>query len=645
MVTEALQLSLIQPNRFRDALQQQEIAADRKGGLHHIESRFKRWAIKISPRVFGYEGSGPVAIARAFAKQLDALEKIPVNVNGGAQQTNYQSYVETAETILQSMKGGSKKVKSARRHLKRRLLSLKYRLAGHVTIIKEGKTNTLGLQKGKTASEHFNKLLEQAAAWKKKQTKFPIKELTADDHNRLQKAAYYSELMQLLVKDKSIQFRTDFFKWVLRDRNSVKLFIQFPKIRERISACALSSRVNAAGKKMLRIQTIGGEKHVTLPFVLSSGMKRCSILDEKKMVQYSDKVQMTIRQVYADFAGKKQEVLGQLEVGYESEERHGIYLWNPQDYSSGGQKIDFYQPEWWKQVPSFNWVSLDKAKELYGAHLDGSNWSVIAKAASDSNALKFEGNHGYMDVLIPMRGGYAVYPFGKFAAKIPGGAGRWLRKSKVLAFLSSVVEMIEKIFFLAKTVRGAVRSVDENVYHAIRQHGGVVIPLSEEMGKTLMDLLKREILSGFRKDGDLVFQFQGENCSAFVQRLLDELFAKFKMGSLPNFYRVSVLDTEHPILRPHFFDRLRNSSKETQTWWLGMLTRFLGGGQVRKTETHDGQQRKRRSLDAQVVKEGLISMPAYLISQIREGKLKGRVTTPKEFPSHTILQPEIQAQA
>ena len=645
MNTQALQLTPFQPNRFRDALQRGTIVVDRKERLHHIESWVKRTVIKIIPWAFGYQGSSPTVIARAFAKQLDALEKIPVRVNGGAQKANYQSYVEMAETILQSMKEGSKKVKKVRRHLKRRLLSLKYRLEGHVTVIKDGKTNNLGLQKSKKASEHLNTLIEQAAAWKKKQNRFPVKELTAGDLKRLQKAAYYTALMKLLVKDTHLKYCTDFFKWVLRDRNSVKAFIQFPKIRKRVSACALSSRVNAAGKKMLRIQVIDGEKHVTLPLVLSSGMKRLSILDEKKVIQYTAEEQMTIEQVYADFAGKKEEILGKLEVAYESEEHHGIYLWDPQNCSSGGKRIDFYQPEWWKQVPSFNWVNLEDAKQLYGSHLDGKNWSVIAKAASDSPALRFEGTHGYMDVLIPMRGGYAVYPFGKYAAELPGGTGRWLRKSKVLAFLASIVELFEKLFFLAKTVRGAIRCVDESVYHAARQHGGVVIPLSAEMGKTLMDLLRREILSGFRKNGDLVFQFQGENCSAFIQRLLDELFAKHKMGPLPDFYRVSIFDTNHPVLRPHFFDHFRNSSKKTQSRWLGLLTRVLGGGKVRKTETHDGQEKKWRSMDTEVVKEGLISLPTYLINQIKEGKLKGRVTVPEALPFHTLLLPEIQEQA
>lgn len=531
-----------------------------------------------------FKGSHSREQIKKCIKELDLLEQEPI-IFGKACCDQFQKLKE-AENLFFNHRHNPL-FESELLTLRQRILALAYRLEG---------VNG-GLDKGKGSLKLFEQLRVALALWKQNQPIFQEKALTETDNEQLKLTANFHQFAELILKSSLLQDR--FFNWIIRDQNEIPVFIQFPALVQKLMECNLTGRLSCLGKHHLKIvkEPIGEgirAKIVTLPF---EG-KDFDILNENRTVTFRGQLKMTIKEIFEVFKHKELKA-GNLEFMLD-----GIINWNIHHLGffdaekNGFVQIDMENPEWWKQLPLFEVLTLKQAKLRYGEFLNGRNWSAAAAASRGSPTLSYEKTHAFLELAIPIGfQKYAVYDFGKLAYQYPGN-------------------LLELLDVFCKNVHATVAFPDDNVFFSHRQQAIHAFPISEEQGIKLMQLIKEDILEARRYN--FIYQIESENCAKWVNKKLEAILGS---DQVPNLYRMQLLDTEPESAVMTLFKVIKKLPTNWQVPVLSFLHLFLGA--FRETTVEENGQMVKKSLAKHsFFKTGEVYLPAFMHSELLAGRLK-----------------------
>jgi hypothetical protein len=471
-------------------------------------------------RVFGLDQFAWLNISRVFRDVLKEVESIAVDIiisNSNANQADvYKDFIDSAKKILEKLEGfHSDRVREEIVLLKRDLVALLYRI----------EENNGGLSNSSVSNDQLISLIEAARSWKSSQVVFHDSLLSQDDIITLHEACHYSAFVDIILSNQKLLEK--FLIWALRDRISIKTFIEYPSIAQKINDFDLNGRIGRMGGNLLKVVNVQNsedgsiQKIVTLPF---EG-RDISILDEKRYVLFKGNYALTIQEIFEEFAKKR---YGGSNLEFMAE---GIINWNSfhwgwwDESAQKYQLIDLEASDWWKQLPVLEVLSLRNAREKFGTHLDGRQWNVSAIATRERATLDFEGAHAYSSIAIPQGNGkYAVYPFGKFAMKFPE-------------------TLTKALLNIGHTSDATVAYPDENVYYTHRQRSRFSFAINEQQGLVYMDSIKKDML--LSRAGNLVYQIETENCAKWAHQKIEEIVGHHR---IPNVFQMPFLNSE-----PHGF--------------------------------------------------------------------------------------------
>lgn len=479
-------------------------------------------------QLLGLEERRKASLAKSFRKSLESLEKIPVRFleeqrEEVPQIVNFQRYIETSQLILQQIEAcSSKKAIKERNLLKREFVALLYRLEG---------TNG-GLSPTAVQQELFHSLLQAFKEWKSQQSLSHDSLLTHRNKLLVQEVCQYPEFVNILLSDEELL--DEFFIWAHRDCLPVLLFIEFPGIQRKINKAALNGRIGRLGGHGLKVQKIsvaGEEKGMmekisSLPF---EG-RDISVLDDQRIVIFRGNYALTIEEIFNVFENKTVKV-GDLEFMAD-----GIINWNAHHWGWWNedkkeyQIVDLEQPEWWKQLPKLEVLTLKEARQMFGNHLHGNEWNFSLISTRLRKNLDVEDTHAYTNLAIPLgQGSYTVYAFGKYSFEFPSNLVAGLMKS-------------------GETGEATISYPDENVYFTHRDRARYSFALTEEQAMRFIDSIKRDMQ--LSREGNFIYQITTENCAKWSQEKVEVIFGHDRF---PNFFKIPFLDSEpHGLIAAMF---------------------------------------------------------------------------------------------
>jgi hypothetical protein len=544
-----------------------------------------------------------ITCGHQICQVLDRLERIPVIFSSDPrtadrQRQDAQIYLEAGKTFKSLLRRyQSPATEKLLLDLSRKITGFRYRVeAIHG-----------GLDPEKVDREQLRHLSVLAARWKRDQPLNPNKRLIERDLKRILEACRYPKFVRLLLKD--AELREAFFNWIIRDNNEGRPFIEFPSICSQLEQSFLAIRLGRFGEKILAFEKISQNPHtavkkvIQLPFFNGEQTKRTSILDEDRIVWLNGNWQLPIKKVLEVFKNKNDEP-GNLEFfGV-----NGIMNWNSHEHGNWNalthdyERIDLTQPEWWKQLPPYEYLDREQIEMRYGVSPNQEEWVVAAAGSRQRLTLDLEDSHGYLEIVMPVgEGCYRLFVFGKFSALYPHGV--W-----------------EALTFLTDTVAGRIAYPDENPFYSRRQQAKFPLRMTPEEGKSLMDQIRRDMIHA--RGNNVVFQFAGENCAFWVQSLLQRL----AVDRVPNLYKVHLLETNpsNPLLGK-VFDWLRYIPKKWQNPAIKVFDRCLGSNR-KLAVTEEGEQKFKSLRTTPSRDEASIFVPGLLNKLIEEGQLQGIVS-------------------
>lgn len=497
---------------------------------------------KCLRQIFGRESARLVQVAQTFSTLLDKLESTPVGFSGHsevAQERDFKAYIRAAEAILALLVTHlAPFAVSAYQDLQMRTTALKYRLEAF----------NGGLNPQAPRSDLQTQLQHHALVWKNSLEVASEKHLDVAQIQAIEEISRFPEFVQLLLKSDSE--RLAFFNWALRDKIAAALFVQYPALCRRLVHSHLNGRISRIGEgKLLKIvkapQPSGVmQKIVTLPF---EG-REVNILDDNRRIEFRGGYSLSLAEIFDVFRDKH------LRVGNLEFMEAGIVNWNVQKWAwwnaaaNQFEVVDMTQKAWWRQLPFFEVIALQRAKERYGSQVDGFSWIAAATATRGRASLDVDLTHAYLEIGIPMdKFHYAIFDFGKLANEFPA-------------------TFMDTLAMVCNTVHATIAYPDENVFYTHRQHAQHHFILAPIEGIKLMDAIKKDMISS--RGLNFVYQVESENCAKWVHEKL-EIAAG--MHAIPNLFVMSIFHTEPlSFLRPI----IRFCKMFPQSWQIRALTFF-----------------------------------------------------------------------
>lgn len=310
-----------------------------------------------------------------------------------------------------------------------------------------------------------------------------------------------------------------FFRTVFRNMpdwsvDSIDMFVQSPFIFGRLHRSIIDKRLSEFSVKGIAFTQEGVEKGKPVKDVklLVNGTMQ-SIADVSSMLKVSDKTSMTVRQLFAEFE--------ELEYGfieYEYLEDGGI-----RHFDARMPNIDPQDSDWWKKLPLVQRMTKQAIADRYGVAPKDGQALLILRASRQTPDLNVDGNHSWMDVTLPLSDGtYNVISVGKFAYRYPKGS-------------------LETLKFVFGSQPASITVVDPNRFARQRERvDAPVVPLDQEKFQKLMNLIRDDIVRANNKE--LVFQAQGDNCAAWIRKILFQVLPNFEVEP----FEVSMMKTEVP---------------------------------------------------------------------------------------------------
>lgn len=495
----------------------------KKGFFSHFTGGVRRSAIAAA--------DGAIAL-------LDAMEACPIFFSTEApptqqiQQIPCQAALDYCEPLQELLSHySSSRAQETYQRLHHRTVALRYRLEaanGGWDSLTEGSDAIDTIDTIEILKQTIKQIESAALQWKQKEEILTEKQLSDKESERLLQAAYYPAFVAMLMNSKKQTDPTKdltnvFFTWVLRDKNNPLLFIQFPRLQEKLQESNMSGRLGRMGSSRLKIfkELIPGEKIaqkiVTLPF---EG-KDLNILDDDAQVSLRGNWRPTVGEIFAIFKNKFR-AAGDVEFLASGITNWNSYLWSWWDADNEEYcEIDLLQKEWWKQLPLFEVISREQAQKRYGPHLNGTLWNAAATSTRGTTTLNYDLSHSYLELAIPLSdGSYGIYDFGKVAKQ----------------FSTTVLEQLQLV---CQNLYATIAYPDENVFYTHRQHAYHSFPMMPAEGLALMERIRRDMVLG--RAENFVYQIETDNCAKWLH---DHIEAVLEKEEVPNLYRTPLLKAE-----------------------------------------------------------------------------------------------------
>lgn len=539
-------------------------------------------------------------IGKSFCKALNALEQTPITFSADKSITEHQvkthhQYLKAANAVQKLLRtSSSSRVKTRLEILAQKVTALQYRLE-----VING-----GLDRSESDPELTKQVVISALTWKKKHPLYTDRALTNKDLAKLADTCQYPIFAKLLIHDKRLQ--EQFFSWTLRDNNGVGQFVEFPSTCKRLTTAKVAGRIGRFGPDTLQLTKIvkseGNEKVMLLPFFSGKKVEHINILDESREVVLAGDYRLTIKKIFDTFFDKEYRP-GDIEffgsTGITNWNCHELGSWNPKTNSY--DQVDITSPDWVKNLPPIEVMSKEEIENRYGVKLDKDDWLVSPRSSRESPDQALEGRHSFLELVIPSENGkYSIYSFGKYSKEFP---------STTPALLA----------FLLATVVGKIAYPDENMYRSDRQHAVLPIKLRPEVGQQVLQHIQRDLIKS--RDGNLIFQFRRENCSYWVQSVLDNV----ESINAPILFQATMLDSTavNPVLAK-IFDWMRKAPKSWQPTIVNAIDFILGGWRGITIIENGKQVFRSISLTADHEKPHIFQ-PGCLHKKIEDGHVNGLI--------------------
>jgi len=557
-------------------------------------------------------------IAQAFNVFLDAQERISVCMHSDSdlkqqEKDKHLAILKAAKAVKNRLNPTkSKKNEQMRWDLKRRVISLKYRIGaelGGVDALTEAQIDPLLKQK----IEH------EFQAWKNKQHIYVNKALTSQEIATCQHLCRYPKFARLMLSKP--QLKEEAFKRVFRDHYGIPEFIEFFSVYRRMEECLLVGWAGRFGKKFFSIemQPEGTSQRKVIKILMDG--KKVNLLNEEEKIFFDNHLEKTVKSVLEVFKAKN-DLAGDFAVfgegGIRRFQCHLHDKFNPA--TKIYDPIDLSKPRssWWEEYPVFEKVSKEELIRRYPTMVNPENgkventaqnlakgmWMVVEKASTESDGLDLDASHGYLDIYIPQPNGeYFLLPFGKFAEKFPKG-------------------FLGKLGFIVGTFKSNISFGDENHCYFRRQQAAVAYKGYEDQAKDLMERIRKSILAA--REGNLVFQFPWENCAHWSYVNLKAAFGKRKHGGMvENNYKIPILSTtpSNSILK-NLVKIAKASPRRMQPTVTKMILLCFGSFR-KKTVMENGVPTVKSVTKSGFRNKQCIYLPGYLHHRIKQGTISG----------------------
>ncbi len=268
----------------------------------------------------------------------------------------------------------------------------------------------------------------------------------------------------LLLRDEKLL--DSFFKWAIRDNNTVAPMVMFISLSELLQRCSLSQRTGYNMGRDIQIHTdYDIEGHIVRTLAIPIEGRHYNIAAKDQKVLMKDGTERTIKEIFEIFRNK---VHGPSDLEFFP--RIGITYWPSYE---PWKVMNFDDPEFWLGPPQLRIINIEEAQRIYGRTVggikmietvlprekiierdglywvehdlallnevkvleemggfvkvrmreriavDGKNFIHVVRATKQKD-MSFMRTHGFGDVLIPLKSGrYYLFSMGKYPKKYP----------------------------------------------------------------------------------------------------------------------------------------------------------------------------------------------------------------------------------
>jgi hypothetical protein len=310
-----------------------------------------------------------------------------------------------------------------------------------------------------------------------------------------------------------------FLRAVFGNRSNVDVFIQTPNVQEGLEKALLHKRLQRTDNDGLRLGQLANstEKPIKIVTLFINGT-------HQSITNLSDTCQI-------DTAVTVSEIIGECK----NQNKSFIsleYLWDRGLARFDGRLFDFdiQQNEWWKKLPViFQPLTIEQIQLMYGVTIkslgtDDAYGLFIARSSRTTPDNSPKGAHSWCNIIYP-----SDKP-GQFTLIAPGKYATW--------FPITVVEYFLHTF---GSFKANITLCDLNEFISSREQISVSVgSMTKQQFLTGMDFLKTKLQES--REGNLVFQSQGDDCAHFIQEFADVVFSPNKI----NLYKMRFEDLTVP---------------------------------------------------------------------------------------------------
>ena len=364
--------------------------------------------------------------------------------------------------------------------------------------------------------KHFKKSLK---LWKEHHK--DTRKLNADEKNLLSHLCSYSHFIKVLHKDKIMQndlFSFAFDKMYKVCPQSIDIYIQYPKLQRRITRSFLDKRLKRIPNQKLSLieHTIVKDEKSTLSKSVRMTFHghSISILNSKKRVWFGEEESRTVGEI---FKGLKNQNFAIPEVD--------LHYTGFELCLRSSPEFDCTSDRWWEALSALEIVSRDEIREQFPEYTLQDDYAYLVIKAnqmendSEEDRHNVQETHAYLHVYIPNdEQTFKVLSIGLY--------GEFFLKNDVLTAM-----------YTYRTIKGIIAIPDPCEYKIERTTCSIPLPCSESQFGKLMSVLGKYLQKS--KDGSLIYQPQGYNCSTFIQDVLEETFTNI---AIPKIFHAPVHD-------------------------------------------------------------------------------------------------------
>ncbi|CRX38055.1 hypothetical protein [Estrella lausannensis] len=519
----------------------------------------------------------------SLERELALSEKEPLlfaETSSASVTESFHDLLAQVKTWVQENDPSDEDMKRSFVSLKRAAIGLTYRLKRRNSLV---------------SLKLCNRLRVRVSEWKKLEKSIESQNLDPSDLMAIQTTSCYPLYVDLMLEEEELF--NEWARFSIRDKVDPAVYIEFPKLAQRLIDCNLASRIGRLGSK-LKIEFKRRpdgllQKIVTMPF----DGKAVNVLEDDTRVELASNFTLTVGEAFEIFRNKNVRVgdLEYLAEGVTNWNVHKWGRWNPlrQDYDL----INISHPKWWLLLPTFEIISRREAEERYEVELKDGQWCAAATATSLTKTLDYENTHAFLELAIPMGdGNYNIVDFGKFATVFPSS-------------------FLEAMSMFCHNLHATISFPDENIFYLHRARAYQPFVMNEAQAERMMDLIRKDMVKGMELN--FVYQIESDNCAKWVHDLLTQVMGH---DQVPEMFKIHLLDTEPTSFVAHIFSMIKLLPV---TWQTAVMTFFhLPMGASRTTWIFEKGKRVAKSLTQHEFWEsGIVYLPALLLKLKEKGML------------------------